>query len=130
MPYEYYYAKRANIELLDEQIWALPFAAGRYYSGSAWLDPSITPEAGKSLRLTWGRELTETQEVTVNDVVVAHDASQKTQDQIDREAAAAADAAELAEIQALTPGALAGTLTLAEVNRLAGLVADRLYGGG
>jgi hypothetical protein len=78
MPFDYYYAKRANISLLDEQIRALAFAAGRGYAGSEWLDPSITLEPGKSLVLHWGRALTGTQETQVSDVVVAHDSAELT----------------------------------------------------
>jgi hypothetical protein len=125
MAFDYWFAKRANIALLDEQITALPWSAGRGFAGSAWLDPSITPEAGKSLRCSFGRALTTAQEGELTGVVTTHDSTAQTQEQIDVEAAIAADAAQQAEIQALTPGALAGTLTLAEVGRLAGLLAER-----
>jgi hypothetical protein len=73
MPFDYYYAKRANLMLLDEQVKALSFAAGRGYAGSEWLHPSLTPETGKSLVLHWGRALTATQETEVGIFVAAHE---------------------------------------------------------
>lgn len=130
MPFDYYYAKRANLSLLDEQIRALAFAAGRGYAGSEWLDPSITPVPGESLVLHWGRALTSTQETQVGDIVVAHDAVELTAEQEAGQAKAAADTAELARIQELGASARAvpPTITPAQETELLGLLERRLYG--